>query len=44
MLLENWSDFVINGNIIDGTSIESKYGKENDKKQQDPFHDNGLWG
>jgi hypothetical protein len=44
MLLENWSDFVINGNIIDGTSIESKYGKENDKKQQDSFHDNGLWG
>jgi hypothetical protein len=44
MLLENSSDLIINGNIVDSTSIEGKYGKENDKKQLDPFHDNGLWG
>ena len=43
VFLENTSDLIINGNIVDSTCIEGKYGKENDKKRQDPFHDDQLW-
>ena len=42
VFLENWSDFIINANIVDSTGIEGKYGKEDEKKRQDPFHDDVL--
>jgi len=42
VFLENSSNFIINGNIVDSTGIEGQYGKEDDKKRQDPFHDDGL--
>jgi hypothetical protein len=42
VFFENSSNFIINGNIVDSTGIEGQYGKEDDKKRQDPFHDDGL--
>jgi hypothetical protein len=49
VFLENSADLIINGNIVDSTSIEGQNGKENDKKRQDPFHDDNcgdelFWG
>ena len=44
VFFENSSDFIINANIVDSTGIEGKYRKEDNKKRQDPFHDDGIWG